>query len=62
MAAPEHKHQWGMWLGYDPMVIDFGLTNGFCYRRSCQIFGCNAKQQTENLLPDGKFEETNGQG
>lgn len=57
MKAPEHQHQWGMWLGYDPMVIEFGLTNGFCYRRECQVFGCSAEQKVQSLEPTGKIEE-----
>ena len=57
MKAPEHEHQWGMWLGYDPMMIDTGFTNGFSYRRSCMVFGCSAKQRVEHLEPSGKLED-----
>jgi hypothetical protein len=52
----EHKHWWGMWIGYDPTMIESGFTKGFAYRRECQATGCNAEQRVEELEPKGKVE------
>ena len=53
MTAPEHAHHWGLWISYDPMIIEWGMTDGFCYHRTCQIFGCDAKlEETEGHKDD----------
>jgi hypothetical protein len=52
----KHEHQWGEWIGYDPMVFEFGMTDGFRYRRECMVSGCRADQRVENLQPVGKTE------
>lgn len=53
----ECPHFWGDWVGYEPMMVEDGTTNGFSYYRECQNMGCYAKQKTERLIPIGKFEE-----
>lgn len=52
----KHKHQWGEWIAYDSMAIEFGITDGFQYRRKCMVSGCEAEHRTEKLVPVGKSE------
>lgn len=50
----EHAHQWGMWLGYDPMIIEMGITHGFTYRRECMVSGCTTIEKAVGLAPVGE--------
>ncbi len=52
----EHAHQWGEWIAYDEHVVEMGMTDGFRYRRECQVIGCNARHRAEGLVPHGKEE------
>lgn len=58
MSGNESKcpHQWGEWIGYDPMAVEMGISNGFRYHRECMIIGCGMKERAENLIATGKTE------
>lgn len=52
----EHAHQWSEWVGYDPFVVEMGISNGFRYARECMVLGCGMQERAENVVAEGKTE------
>jgi len=50
----KYGHSWGLWRPIaDPMIIEWGNTDGFVYVRECGIYGCSAKQKVKQLEISG---------
>lgn len=50
---PGRPHNWDLWRPVSEMRRGDG-SNPYWYRRTCQMLGCAAIEETENLVPKGK--------